>query len=262
MALDLKAGESLKGAICPACEGGDNKDKSFNLTRFASCTKYICFRAKCGISGVVSTSPVDDIKAASRAANALRSRVYCKPTRSLTPQEVENLSNLYGIRDTEYFKMAKRGIKDGRVLYPIYTYEGVSMGHACKSASSIPKVVNYIPDIYIKLHFPLDVQYIKDDRIVIVEDVLSATRLVDNGIPAVALLGTHLSADGACHLVKLGFIKWDVALDDDAKNKAAKILKSYTSMADIKVLTWESKEDVKDMTEKEFNEVFFKEEEE
>jgi len=257
----MGSGETINGAVCPKCGGGEHNDKSFSITRYASCTKFICFRAKCGFSGIVKTTPVAEVKLARKAANARKSRTYTKPTRQLESGECRDMADTYHIRDFDVFKDVRIGCSDGRVLYPIYTHDGVRIGYAGKHAKLKPKVINYIPDPFIKLHFPLDMQYIPQENkqvVVIVEDVLSATRLVDNGVPAVALLGTNLSSEAAAHLITLGYKQWDVALDDDAIKKAAKIARKYSALAGINILTWPSKLDVKDMTETEFNEVFFK----
>lgn len=213
--IHVPAGETLR-TVCPYCGGGRSREESFVATNDGTCTKYICFRATCGKSGVwdsLGSSPV--------APTA--KYVAPWPVRRTAPkQALSVLSSKYTLSDGDVARLRPqlctytRG--EERWWYPVFGPHGSEHGGIARSFAVKPKSLTHIEEGY-----KLGSWYLHDgaDTVAIVEDQVSAARLAKY-VTTVALLGCHLNDTLMLFLAKhTKHLK--IALDFDALDKAVRL---------------------------------------
>lgn len=234
--LGLELGESLPLSICPFCEGGRTKENSFSVTRINKGLLYNCFRAKCGVSGMVRSGPPDR---EDYVPKEWVSRPFKQPLSKLPDPVYEWLKFKYELpRELLDFNSVKYAPKSNRLYMPIYDIEGMDVGgvakslpeelseHAKGSIPEGPKSLNYWREKRPKLHFPFTT--LTHSVVVAVEDHLSAMK-VGQFLPSVALMGTSLNAEAAV-LLKQCYDHLILMLDPDALKASIKIADDYRSM--------------------------------
>lgn len=267
LAKDVEV-EQTERFLCPCCEGGSSRERSLSITRRSSTEAFFnCFRAKCGLGGGhIALYQSDDgsvLKARSR-----------KPT---TNQVTHNLTGLD--RDVVEFFMSKyhmtpaqlaygrfRTTFDRRIYMPIFDPNRLNRGGAVRKykelyqgrreLSSIPKTLNYFtPDsdrICASWYYRLRSRRKSSRNLVVVEDIVSATRLTDY-VDAVSLMGTALSDDKQKEIKRQRYSKIYLALDEDATIKALRMKRAcslYLPNLDVLPLS----RDFKDMTPEQMEE--------
>lgn len=207
----LTLDESVRTA-CPACFGGSKKEKSFTIKRIPSGIAYNCFRATCGVHGLIGDWHP--------APNAEKKKKQKGPY-------MGSLISVSGALFSQFFlkyqlsveDIEKQGIKFaseiGRLIYPIYDYRGYMIGENLRavSPSQKPKVlINKFSDNVPLMHVPLGFEF--KDKVVLVEDQTSAIK-VSKLVPTIALLGTNLQDGGLSLLRQIGIKHITILLDAD-----------------------------------------------
>lgn len=216
---NLALGESFR-TVCPECKGGSNNEKCFSIARVESGVVYNCFRAKCGIKGLVGET--------------YRPHTGTKKSK-IRPVYSGRLVNLPGAVFARFFlkydisidEVQKQGIKyaydKGRILFPIYDYRGYTIGENLRALSPRQKpkaIINRFSENGVLLHMPLGIDL--KEELVLVEDQTSAIKV--NKVKAcAALLGTNLTFDGLSLLKQIGIRKIILMLDSDNAGIAASI---------------------------------------
>lgn len=241
--------------VCPVCFGGGSGERSFNLTVEPACAKFVCHRASCGFKGYLSFAPSGYRLPEPKS----KIREYTGEVVPLAEIRKVMLRQQYRIEDWHLEQLgATRDVETGRVVYPIYGYNGLTKGHLLRTYDGRkPKTLTYrsIDNV------PMTAWYMAKDiqsrMLVIVEDVLSAVRVAGVNVNAVALLGTHMSMD-MVHEIR-GFIRaagiTDVvlALDADAFSTALDTAQRYKLILSMRVVKLER--DLKDEPDNKIREV-------
>lgn len=247
-AKDLPDGSTMT-MHCPACNAGH--EQKLYVSRMYKTLLFQCKRASCGWEGIIGKHPI-------LPTNLVTKPKVLKPIntvlKSLTKEDYAKLEDLYGISEQiATMSRFKRGA-NGRLVMPLYNPEGELWGHVAKSwdRPSTRKALLYQRKDNVKIHFPIInvSMYEKKRPLVVVEDVLSATKLAPI-INSCAILGTHMSDEMAVHLASVTntLILW---LDNDAAAKAVAVKKKYTALFDhIDVIV--SEKDPKDTSYEDIN---------
>ena len=249
--IDLAPGETSNGNICPFCNGGNNRDKSFSVTLSEAGYLYHCYRAKCEASGVYAAQAPGNGRT-ERKAKAPQTYDWTlvpvseiqrstTPIRCITPQEVQSNGILYNETRNSF-------------AFPIRDYRGYDVGVLDRSyAGRRPKGIQYWFNSVPHLHFPYGTELFKE-AVVLVEDQLSAI-VATRYTPSIALLGCHLTEDSAKHLAR--FYKRAIfALDADATYKASKLSKTYNLFFADGCRMVQLFKDIKDMSRDELDDLF------
>lgn len=203
--------EGQQRIVCPFCEGGSSKERSFVITKQGSSVFYVCHRASCNARGKAVTKrnmfAEDTPMSVKRKQTPPSEALYC-------PRIVLN----------------HLGEEVGRVWRRRPT-----------APQNLPKDINVIDEGWCMLHFPSPPE---GDTCVIVEDIPSANRM-DRYFPCVALLGTNFNEEKIELLLDCGIRRVIIALDEDATRKAIRLTRKY--MLDTRVLPLQR--DLKDESE-------------
>lgn len=155
-----------------------------------------------------------------------------------------------GVFTGENRKPTRANVKDrvdGYNAYPVKDNEQEVKGwvHHAIDSSTKPKRIMYLEDGWCGLAFP---RRVTSRYIVLVEDVISATRLSINE-PCAALLGVYLSDEKIKYLHSVGISDIILALDNDATLTAVKSWKKSAAISSV----WGLKKDIKDMDSEEYS---------
>lgn len=241
---NLPIGETQQGS-CPNC--GKRK---FYVTRKQHGFAYICFRASCsltpGFAGY-SGMPVGEYKPTTKGG-----RSYVGATGFLTPEDLGYFRDRFGLIFDSPQHAAREGLKvagDGRYVFNIIgvrdEYKGVVLRRPVWSGEprpvrrdtchvGMPKAITMLePGAASQLSWAHSTD---ESTVVIVEDQLSALRIAQQGVTAVALLGTKLTLDGIRDLNRFRARKRTIlALDPDALGDAYQICHKWTGLLDLRV---------------------------
>ena len=221
-ALELLVGESTN-TYCPFC--GATHEAKLSLTRKADGILYNCYRASCGRGGFVTSSPSNWAR-----ADLPKRPVHKEYETEELPDDIRDfIQSAYGISyltiEAEGWTYAR---ESNRLIMPLRSRLVHTFGLCAKALpsrfgkASSPKVLmHYTSEDALRLHFPLCISY-SSNALVLVEDILSATKLAALGIPTAALLGTHISTEVLSYLATQ-YESLTVALDPDATVKALRL---------------------------------------
>jgi hypothetical protein len=244
--------------------GGGTKETSFAITRVGAEAKYICHRNSC----VWASRGVLNLSGAARALPGVKPKPkpkeFLHPTQPLSDANKKYLLEMYELSEevlaayrvceTEAHQMLvmptynDKGVQQGHMMkkgvFPAgskaYTYHGLESDgmswYNVKPTYTIPK--DKLAGAHMKKPF-------FDDALVIVEDTLSAMK-ANAFIPAIALLGTSMSAEQAQKIATMKFKVVLLALDADASAKAVRLATRYRTVLPMRVVLL--KKDIKDMT--------------
>lgn len=245
---DLADGETTRQVLCPSCNGGRTKERSFLLRRFNNKLSGNCYRASCGYFWGKNFQGNFNKK-------AIKKPVKYPETRPLSEKQSSWLVKKFGdypeLNEFQYIPFYKS------VYMPVYNHLKYVIGYVDRSYKGrIPKSYCHVESDKPKLSFYYPLHGVTD-TIVLTEDIISAIACVNNSInTCAALLGAHLSKNSALHLRELGYTKLVLFLDPDeaGKRAAIKIRSSYSSLfKEISILR--GKADPKDMKKLELLEV-------
>ena len=272
--LDVKeAGSSLfldeqKTIVCPFClddwkaQGNPTLWKpysSMSITRAPAGILYICHRATCSRGnkgGIVS----DTLTKANRTAkkNTFTAK-HCEHSMSFVPEEVlSNYLAKYYINKQTALRQEFRYLPTERRIYmPTFDRRGYTIGGTAKTLVKglKPKTIQYRHNDVPMIHFPKGQDSFTDGPLILVEDTLSAVRLVVAGYRAAALLGTHITDD---MLRALANDERDIILmlDGDASQKAIQYKRQFSIFfGNFSVVLLSNLPDAKELTERQLEDL-------
>lgn len=261
--VGLSEGQNVS-IICPVCGGGRTHERSFSVGIREGIVRFLCFRSTCGARGSLSDAPA--VRISSNSSSLDR-----KPANFL-PFELEDLPNdkqcslferypAFGSPDT-FKQFARWCPANQRIAWSITAPSGALRGWELRSDSNKdrPKVIPYhhrTADPWVghrRGSGGLGTRGLGGRRVVVlVEDIISASRVSLYGIDAVSLMGTNLDffklqdvvqAYPSCDLV--------MALDRDAALKSRSLVTTYSLWAEFQPLYLQK--DLKYSTDEELGE--------
>lgn len=254
---EIPAHSNMAGLICPYCNGGDKKEKSFSVTRNEYLALYICHRASCGVRGRrLIPNSIGGVITDAGVKYPDEPKYYKKATLDI-PEDIEDLLlKKYHLTKADLFRADIKWAPDekpsGRLYFPLRSYHGISWGCVLRSMDkkANPKSLTYLFKDG-QGRGAWWVNHLMDDCVVVVEDPISAIRL-QKYVTSVALLGTNLSFATVDDIKgkmnnKHGTIL--IALDKDATAQAIKLAIQYNLILPITVAMLDK--DIKDMTDDE-----------
>jgi hypothetical protein len=247
------------GLTCPECKGGDRKERSATAGREGLVFWAKCWRNKCGASGRFDLIDIGGLPQPADHHGGYVKR-YWFNTLPLTDASVAALEARYGLTADSLRRYGLRQVSAGKGWYcPVMGPTGAFRGWVRRWAvppTNGPKVLGFpSPDHPLtaawQAWFPpvtptlADMGQPRVPIVVAVEDVFSAMRLAQAGIPAVSLLGTSLSSAKAAELRRFGPTGGAIvlALDADAYGQAVNQAIRYS--VEVRRLAT----DIKDMTQ-------------
>ena len=221
----LPVNESIR-MQCPAC--GRN---TFSVTRLQHSVAWNCFRATCNTKGHEVTH-ASLVKPAQRTPTL---RPYTKPLYTPEQCDIEFFRERFDLSE-HYVYNYIRVTEDDRYAYPIRDYRGYERGvlvrepnwsgtpHSPRAGTFGAKALTYMHS-----NGPVQswctVPYSR--RLVLVEDTLSALKVMQAGVSALALLGTHLNNDKVREIGQWQPSEVIIALDADATTEAFKLARKW-----------------------------------
>ena len=250
LALGLEPGAVLR-EYCPQCGGGQSKEKSLGLG--LSEEGYLwwkCHRASCGLSG--KKLAWGAIHAASNVKKPPRG--FTGALEALHAEHLEALLGKFGIWAPDNWRWAA---ESARIYMPIL---GPDWKHRGAILRNLPDDTRQPKTLTFKLETDdpwmhwMDSPDSHEYSPVVVEDMFSAAKLQQSGVPAVCILGTHLGLDKVREILqhKDGAI---LALDKDATSKAVQYAVQYKHLVNFEV--WQLDRDLKYETEERIREAYF-----
>lgn len=240
---------------CPRCLGGQDKESSLSVGMTGEgLLWWRCHRASCnfrggwrgGMPGGEGTAPVK-----ARSSYTYQTQRLPEDVALMLAERLHVPVETFGETGWSYTPAyAGRG---RRVMIPIRDPSGSRRGFIFRSYwGDTPKAMNEIlPDTGESIAWFRASRY--GTTVVVVEDAPSAHRLMCAGMDAVALLGTTINEARAEEIVKAGFKKAIIVLDNDATDQAIKqalYMPRYSGLFNVKPL---DKEDLKDMDDANFS---------
>jgi hypothetical protein len=247
-AIDLGIGVTNPNVICPFCNGGDSRDKSFSVRRYDTVIYYQCYRAKCGEKGIIPTV----INGFVPESKPRKIRKYYGNMIPPTREQMGYIQELWGLLPVE-LSSNRVTVDDesGDLVFPLFTIEGYDAGHMLRRMDGRkPKTLTFWSEDVPNCHFPR--REALTSSCFVVEDIPSAIR-ASRYMSSCALLGTHLSEDIVATLAR-NFHTIYLALDNDATKKAIGYKRKYSLSFGNFIVVPLSK-DVKNMKEIETNEL-------
>jgi hypothetical protein len=247
--LALDAGMSGPGdhkQICPACYGGSSGEISMSLRVSADGGwSAKCYRATCGIyatskgwSGDGRTKAPKPAFTADTILPLEGSYWHDRIAKLPSPWVVPEFCAKYG-----FSVMAD---SPDTLVIELVGFGGRRIGHVTRTPDKIIRTYRGqdldMPVYFYNLRrtgaFPVP--------LVLVEDAFSAAVLGDRGIPAAALMGTHISDALASLVLTFPVDKVIVALDPGAERAAATAASKLRALGK-QAVAWPMAEDIKDM---------------
>lgn len=249
----LKEGQSESG-ICPSCNGGPTKERSFSVSRSRGALLYCCHRASCKFNGaIILTSAASR---ATRGSETPRSRTYI-PSTQLDEEHVELLVEKFGLTRTsiEFAGLrwieANAGVYSRRICMPIYGPNLRERGASYRSyEGGNPKsLIRFHDSDAIALAWYISKR--KSKAVVLVEDQISAIKLSPY-YDSAALLSTNLSMAKVKEIRERKYEKVFLCLDNDATSVAVQLAVSLKyKLPGLQIIGLEK--DVKNMNEEEMD---------
>ena len=253
--LGLREGEESGGIFCPFCQA--THENKLNVRRTSQGWVYNCYRAKCGEAGFVG---INDLAYA--GARARENPLPVKEHKTydkidtldyLTEEDYEFFERTWGIKvsdreifvteDDEYafrIRGSNGRFKAWHIRQP--RWKGV----VChRKGAPGPKGMTYKGDAKDnKLAYTGDFM---SDTLVIVEDYLSAIKVGECHVQAIALLGASMTPEAAVEIRERRYGRTIIWLDPDATAASYTMMSKYgLAFSDPRIVT--SDEDPKDMT--------------
>lgn len=238
-ALDdaANSGGSVTSLLCPTCRGGRTGERSVSAWVTTGYGHLKCWRASCSDYGEVPMDPSVVIGPPKFKPKPYQGEL-CDP-------DVGMLSMMLNYYNISLVTLTLNGVKQiprEQILYfPVHgpNIHGERGGFLRYYDGTRPKVITYKAT-----DLPFQAWYMSDPEapLIIVEDSVSALRLWQLNINAVALLGTNLNTDKAVEIVSQDFKDVRIALDRDAFGRAVHYSRKYSWLSPILL-----EADIKDM---------------
>ncbi len=237
VALGLGVGDTTNDLVCPWCQGGRSSERSFYVSYHGQGkVAYVCHRASCGKQGYVplrsSTSAVDTAPSPAK----FEANPHVHPTVELGQEDYDSLQAMYGVtpRILDRFEVKKDSY--GRLVLPVFSPQRRQIGCVTREVlrNGKKRVLSWkVADEPWQCWYTVP----GASALVIVEDQISALRLCQEGVSALALLGTLLSPEKTDQIRKyfvdphlqagLPSPTIVLALDKDATSTAIRYRKQY-----------------------------------
>jgi hypothetical protein len=218
--------ESSRG-VCPFCGGGSDKEETFSVRRLQEAIGYVCYRAKCGVKGMLDVGATIDkpLTFTAPKVNVIDKMHFGQ----LDDKAKDILKQKFYLTDEE-MRGWMHVTSHGRVAIPIYSAKRKVIGYVAKSFDRkvTPKNITALNDA----NEPLASFYLHDNDkhgIWIVEDQISAIR-ANKYVNSCALLGSHMQESLVMCLKNNGFKHITLALDKDAFAKSLIYQKKFNAM--------------------------------
>lgn len=243
-ATGLKVGERTRDVLCPFCDGGQSKEKSFSIFKAGPDEiKYRCWRLTCNKKGIV-TSTGEFFKGEPDALKLITSESGIS---TAVGHARRYFSGVLGtIKESGYelflakFGLTANDLKAGRVfheprtdryIFPVESPRGGLRGYTLRTfdeKSNFPKWDHY-PNLEADTWMGWYVRpNVMMNPVVIVEDPISALK-VSRHFVCGYLMGTELSLVKLTEILKFaGGVRVRLALDGDAYNKSIEIIKKWS----------------------------------
>lgn len=182
----MSVGQSLR-LTCPWCRA--EHERSLCVTRQPTGGLYICPRIVCKRSGFVSMV-YDGVALPDKPKPV---KIFTEDTRYLTDAELAWIELKYQLSKEVVQQEGWLMSQYGRLVFPLYDALGNSIGTQAKlfhPKPGQPKVLTYLDLNQFPIHFPTQSRISRFDKIVVVEDILSATKCSQLA-PTCAVLGTN-----------------------------------------------------------------------
>ena len=247
----LSDGEARAGELCPACNGGETKERTLSVSKQAGGLLWLCHRASCGFRGRDNNPGASHYSGTSPVrTRGHAGRQYIRDAEQVPDDVREELRVRYSISDAD---IARHGIgwaaHEGRLVLPVKSMDGDELGAALRSLRNVqPKTKTHTEDGAIAWY-----RNAKASGVIIVEDQFSAIRSVKY-MNAVALLGTHMNDERVAEIKASGCRPVFLALDADAWDKTIRYVVNYRSM--LRMNPVKLTEDIKDLSEEEARHLF------
>lgn len=242
IAEQLPEGTTRRG-VCPQCHGGDKRESSFVVGREIDRIWYKCFRAHCGLSGIVGAANLPPAIREERHRALERMRPYTHPVYDLDRDDEAYFSERFEISPTS----SMIGVSDrDEYVIPLRGPYGLVRGHVVrqpgwKGARKPPRQgrTHFVDDYGFLKPMPKTVLYpcstqamlawylAPTKHLVLVEDQISAMKIQEQGVSAVALLGNGLNVEGVRDILRVKPRVVTIALDPGAEGQAQNLAKKW-----------------------------------
>lgn len=250
---NLQDGETRSGQVCPSCNGGASKEKSFSVSRSGGVLLYNCFRATCNFGGAIGG--IKNSGGSSSGTERSRSQAYVGIA-PLNTDDVKFLAKKFGLTadaiDLAGIKRttATAGVYSGRICFPIYGPDLRQRGAVYRSyTGASPKSLTQLNDSS-AIAMAWYVRKRKSKALVIVEDQVSAIKL-SSFYDSVALLSTNLSDAKVKEIESKKYSRIYLCLDNDAVGVAVNLMVKLRSKLPQLQMIGLAK-DIKNMDKEEF----------
>lgn len=249
--------------LCPSCEGGSSRERTMTVNKDAyGVVKWYCFRASCGEKGTSYAVHGDMQINSDQTPPKPELRPYRGAMHNLTSASKEFFKGAYNLDFPDIYEAYDEASGGGRYILPIRKLDGSIRGHISRHPwkgapidghVDLPKSLTYWhkQGPLLAWYYPADPNddndcYAHPDKVLLVEDQLSAMRAVDHlNVATCALLGTGINAEKVAEIQQNA--KYVViALDSDATGHAFNMARRWGQAFDsckVLVLT----HDIKDM---------------
>lgn len=272
---ELEPGTTVSGLVCPKCDGGSTRERSFNVScveevssRNNSTLKWMCHRSSCGFKGtlIAGDHSLRQARGESEGAHSPPVKVEA-PTleERIGPlNEVPSITKDYLINERYLTEqtITKCGLRWSpryhRLYIPLRDAQLSTIGCVLRSfdKSRQPKTLTFYEKGATSTLGWFTAG--RDGLLYIVEDVFSAMRLQQFGISAISLCGTNLNDARLLEVAANGgksTYNPVLALDLDALGKAVDVMRharSFLPSIQVRKIT----KDFKDLTPQELEDYF------
>lgn len=250
----LPDGSTKAGEVCPACQGGESKERSLSVSRRGGVLLFICHRNSCRFRGTEEGGGFDSSKSGAGSGSSRR-RV---DTTSLDDATIGFMATKFGI-PREVLKSAGLGWTGEnddrygrRISFPIYGPDFRKRGYSYRSYQGAkPKSLIVLDEDAVASSW---YRWLRKSKVlVLVEDQVSAIKLAPY-VHSLALLGTNLS-DAKVEEINSITPQYEqvyISLDNDATYEAIKM--QLANRSKIKgLLVAALGQDIKDMNKEDFD---------
>lgn len=236
LAAGLIDGEQRSGEVCPFCEGGVGKERSFSISRQGTKCPYTCHRNSCNRKGATHVGVDVAAKVEYKEPEMSRFDVISKMLAPI-PSEIEKmLREKYFFNATDLVRLDPRWSAEMKRLWmPILSKRGdfftMEVGGVLRSFEEgvTPKTYNFINNFEAPIVSLYRNRIVDWRKIIIVEDQLSAVRAC-NTASSCALLGTNMNLSVVRLLANLEPEHVVFCLDPDAFAKSVELHKQWAGM--------------------------------
>lgn len=248
----LHDGQTVAGQLCPACEGGESRERTFSVSRRDGKLFWNCHRATCDCRGSEASGSHSHGGTATQIPHSrgVVGRTILRQS-SMVDEEVRAyLASRYCIEDRHISKYEIGWDNDtNRLCLPVKDVQGERLGCVLRALDSRkPKTLTHTEQGAISWHVNHTTP-----GVIIVEDQFSAIRASDY-LTSVALLGTNLNDERVEEIKKANLGPVYLALDADAWQVAVRYAIKYRSTLKPQLLRLAK--DIKDQTDEELTALF------